>query len=60
MKDSTKNSTRSKLTLRAVLSNAKKRKTKTLASFYGKLPKTYGDAVAYQKAVRNEWQLGFS
>jgi hypothetical protein len=56
MKDSTKNSTRSKLTLRAVLSNAKKRKAKTLASFYGKLPKTYGDGVAFQKAVRNEWQ----
>lgn len=56
MKSVTKSKIRGKLTLRSVLSSVKKRKAKTLASFYGKLPNTFGDGVAYQKAVRNEWQ----
>ncbi len=36
-------------------SNAKK-KTKTLMDFYGKLPDAFGDGMAYQKKIRNEWQ----
>jgi len=28
---------------------------KGLSSFHGKLKSTFGDGMAYQKAVRNEW-----
>ena len=28
---------------------------KDLSSFYGKLKGAFGDGLAYQKAIRNEW-----
>jgi len=28
---------------------------KSLKSFYGKLKGTFGDGLAYQKTIRNEW-----
>lgn len=33
----------------------KKKGKKTLTDFYGKLKGVYGDGLAYQKKVRNEW-----
>ncbi len=35
---------------------SRKKKTKSLADFYGKLPGAYGDGLGYQKKLRNEWQ----
>ncbi len=32
-----------------------KQPKKTLADFYGKMPGVYGDGLAYQKKVRDEW-----
>jgi len=29
---------------------------KTLKDFFGALPDTFGDPLAYQKKVRNEWE----
>lgn len=37
------------------LSIARKKKKKKLSDFYGKLPGAYGDPLAYQKKVRDEW-----
>ncbi len=34
----------------------RKKKGKTIADFYGKLSGTFGDGLAYQKQIRNEWQ----
>jgi hypothetical protein len=34
--------------------NNKKGK-KTIADFYGKMPNAYGDGLAYQKKLRDEW-----
>ena len=31
------------------------KKTKSLASFFGKLPGAFGDGLTYQKQMRNEW-----
>jgi len=39
----------------AVKSLEKSQKGKKLTSFYGKLKGVYGDALEYQKKVRNEW-----
>ena len=33
----------------------KAKKTKTLASFFGKMPGAFGDGLTYQKQIRNEW-----
>jgi hypothetical protein len=41
--------------LRDNLLHDSKEKKKTLADFYGSLPNTFGDGLAYQKKVRNEW-----
>jgi hypothetical protein len=38
------------------LAAQRKRKKKSLADFYGKLPGAYGDGLTYQKNVRNEWR----
>jgi hypothetical protein len=46
-------------TLKALSKLSKKKsasKTKTLASFYGKMQGAFGDALAYQKKIRNEWE----
>ncbi|MEO8886296.1 MAG: hypothetical protein ABI367_09555 [Mucilaginibacter sp.] len=32
-----------------------KTKRKSLSSFYGRLKGAFGDGLAYQKAIRNEW-----
>ena len=37
------------------LSRARKKKKKKLSDFYGKLQGAYGDGLAYQKKVRDEW-----
>jgi hypothetical protein len=29
---------------------------KKLSDFYGKMPNVYGDGLAYQKKIRNEWK----
>lgn len=42
--------------LRDKLLHDPKKKKKTLADFYGKLSGTFGDGLAYQKNVRNEWR----
>ncbi len=34
----------------------RRKKSKSLTDFYGKLPGTYGDGLGYQKKIRNEWQ----
>lgn len=34
---------------------SKKKTSKTIADFYGKLKGAYGDGLAYQKKLRNEW-----
>ncbi len=34
----------------------RQKKGKTLADFYGKLSDSFGDGLAYQKKIRNEWQ----
>jgi hypothetical protein len=33
-----------------------RKKSKSLADFYGKLQGAYGDGLNYQKKLRNEWQ----
>jgi hypothetical protein len=33
----------------------KAKENKSLSSFYGKLKGAFGDAMEYQKKVRNEW-----
>jgi hypothetical protein len=35
--------------------NARNKKPKTLADFYGSLPDTFGDGLTYQKKIRDEW-----
>lgn len=37
------------------LSRKRRRKQKSLSSFYGKLPKTFGNGLTYQKQLRDEW-----
>lgn len=32
-----------------------KSKSKSLEDFYGKMPNAFGDGLAYQKKMRNEW-----
>jgi hypothetical protein len=39
----------------ALKSLEKTQKVKKLSSFYGKLKGAYGDALEYQKKIRNEW-----
>ena len=39
----------------ALKSLEKSQQSKKLSSFYGKLKGVYGDALEYQKKVRNEW-----
>lgn len=34
----------------------RRKKSKSLTDFYGKLPGAYGDGLNYQKKLRNEWQ----
>ena len=38
------------------LSAQRRKKKKTLTDFYGKLPGAFGDALTYQKKVRDEWR----
>lgn len=38
------------------LSRARKKKKKKLSDFYGKMPGSYGDPLAYQKSIRDEWR----
>ena len=45
-------------TLKALEKLSKKnkvQKSKSLASFYGKMPGIFGDGLTYQKQIRNEW-----
>ncbi len=53
-----KNSTQqdARIALDKFAAKARKKSTKTLANYYGKLPGIYGDGLAYQKKIRNEWQ----
>jgi len=37
------------------LAHSRKRKRKKLSDFYGKMPGVYGDGLAYQKKMRDEW-----
>lgn len=37
------------------MARARKKTKKRLTDFYGKLPGLYGDGLAYQKKVRDEW-----
>lgn len=37
------------------LAKSSKKKKKTLADFYGKMPGAFGDPLAYQKKLRDEW-----
>ena len=37
------------------LKKLKKTNKKSLSSFYGKLKGAFGDGLAYQKKIRNEW-----
>jgi hypothetical protein len=37
------------------LKKLKKTKKKSLANFYGKLKGSFGDGMAYQKKIRDEW-----
>jgi hypothetical protein len=39
----------------AALKKLPKSKKKSLTSFYGKLKGSFGDGLAYQKKVRDEW-----
>ena len=41
--------------IKKALKKLPNRKKKTLASFYGKLKGAFGDGLAYQKAIRSEW-----
>jgi hypothetical protein len=38
------------------LTATRAKKKKTFASYYGSLPTTYGDGLAYQKKQRDEWK----
>jgi hypothetical protein len=38
------------------LSSNKVKHRKSFASYYGALPNTYGDGLAYQKKQRDEWE----
>jgi hypothetical protein len=40
---------------KAIRKLAPKKKKKKLIDFLGKLPGAYGEGLAYQKKVRNEW-----
>jgi hypothetical protein len=37
------------------LAKIRNKKKKQLSDFYGKMPGTYGNGLAYQKKIRNEW-----
>lgn len=37
------------------LAKSRKKNKKKLADFYGKMLRTYGNGLEYQKKVRNEW-----
>jgi len=47
--------TKSKEIDKALKKLDKSKKQKSLIDFYGKLKGTFGDAMEYQKKVRNEW-----
>jgi hypothetical protein len=38
------------------LATARRKKGRTLADFYGKLPGIFGNGLTYQKKVRDEWE----
>lgn len=52
----TKTVEENKSALQKLLGKGKLKQSKKLSDFYGKLKKTYGDALAYQKSVRHEWE----
>lgn len=41
--------------IKAELKKLPKPAKKSLSNFYGKLKGAFGDGLAYQKAIRNEW-----
>ena len=41
--------------IKEALKKLPKPSKKGLISFYGKMKGTFGDGLAYQKAIRNEW-----
>ena len=41
--------------IKEALKKLPKRETKSLASFYGKLKGAFGVGLAYQKAIRDDW-----
>lgn len=55
VKISSKNSSEDTRKVLTKLAKSRGKKKKKLSDFYGKMPGSYGDGLAYQKKLRNEW-----